>query len=72
MLEVQYNFLNGFVVPSMRFLPELTYVNLSFNKFEGPALVLEAAQKLEGLDMTGVTASTFIIADIAAETGIDE
>ena len=37
----------------MRYLPELTYVNLSYNKFKGPVLILEAAQKLEGLDVSG-------------------
>ena len=43
----------------MRYLTELTYVNLSYNSMTGTVLILEAAQKLEGLELSGNELTTF-------------
>ena len=58
-IELQYNVLTGSIPNSMRFLPELIYLNFSFNKLQGPIKILTSSQKLQGLDFSNNEFTTF-------------
>ena len=51
-MEMQFNSITGEIPNTITSLPELTYVNLSNNRFKGTVPVLWAAQKLEGFDVS--------------------